>query len=119
MGPGAVAPLPPLAASRTPLVVRAARFPGPALVAAAAFAAIAFVLVPVLHLGVPAAHPLHLSDYAVTLVGKVLCYAIVAVALDLVWGYAGSLSLGHGLFFALGGSAFGMYLMRQIGRHGS
>jgi urea transport system permease protein len=52
-------------------------------------------------------------------VGKVLCYAIVAVALDLVWGYAGILSLGHGLFFALGGYAFGMYLMRQIGRDGS
>ena len=48
-----------------------------------------------------------------------MCYAIVAVAMDLIWGYGGILSLGHGLFFALGGYAFGMYLMRQIGRDGS
>ncbi len=57
----------------------------------------------------------HVSDYFVTLAGKIMCYAIVAIALDLVWGYAGILSLGHGLFFALGGYAMGMYLMRQIG----
>lgn len=61
----------------------------------------------------PAGHPLAISTYTLTLVGKILCYAIVAVALDLVWGYAGLLSLGHGLFFALGGYAMGMYLMRQ------
>ena len=61
----------------------------------------------------------HLSDYAVTLVGKIMCYAIVALAMDLIWGYTGILSLGHGLFFALGGYAMGMYLMRQIGREGS
>lgn len=61
----------------------------------------------------PASHPLNLSTYTLTLVGKILCYAIVAVALDLVWGYAGLLSLGHGIFFALGGYAMGMYLMRQ------
>jgi urea transport system permease protein len=109
-----------IAAPRPPLVVQAARrFPRGALFAGALFAFLAFVVVPVLHLAVPAGHPLHLSDYFVTLVGKVLCYAIVAVALDLVWGYAGILSLGHGLFFALGGYAFGMYLMRQIGRDGS
>ena len=48
-----------------------------------------------------------------------MCYALVAVAMDLIWGYGGILSLGHGLFFALGGYAFGMYLMRQIGRDGS
>ena len=54
-----------------------------------------------------------------TLIGKIMCYAIVALALDLVWGYAGILSLGHGLFFALGGYAMGMYLMRQIGREGN
>jgi urea transport system permease protein len=54
----------------------------------------------------------------VTLIGKIMCYAIVAIAMDLVWGYAGILSLGHGLFFALGGYAMGMYLMRQIGREG-
>ena len=51
--------------------------------------------------------------------GKILCYAVVAVAMDLIWGYAGILSLGHGLFFALGGYGFGMYLMRQIGTDGS
>lgn len=114
------AAVPALGAARAPLVVQAARrFPRAALVAAAVFALAAIVVVPVLHLAVPAGHPLHLSDYFVTLVGKVLCYAIVAVALDLIWGYAGILSLGHGLFFALGGYAFGMYLMRQIGRDGS
>jgi len=80
---------------------------------------LACVLVPILHLYLPAAHPLHLSDYFVTLIGKILCYAIVAVAFDLIWGYAGILSLGHGIFFALGGYAFGMYLMRSIGQDGS
>jgi urea transport system permease protein len=67
---------------------------------------------------VPASSPLHLSDYTVTLAGKILCYATVALAMDLVWGYTGILSLGHGLFFALGGYAMGMYLMRAIGRDG-
>jgi urea transport system permease protein len=101
-------------------VVRAGRrLPRAALLAAGAFALFAFVVVPLLHLAVPPDHPLHVSDFFVTLVGKILCYAIVAVALDLVWGYVGILSLGHGLFFALGGYAFGMYLMRQIGRDGS
>ncbi|SQC92326.1 ABC-type branched-chain amino acid transport system, permease component [Cedecea neteri] len=66
----------------------------------------------------PASNPLSLSTYTMTLVGKILCYAIVAVALDLVWGYAGLLSLGHGLFFALGGYAMGMYLMRQASGDG-
>jgi len=66
----------------------------------------------------PADHPLALSTYTLTLTGKILCYAIVAVALDLVWGYAGLLSLGHGLFFALGGYAMGMYLMRQAAGDG-
>ena len=61
---------------------------------------------------------LHLSDYTVSLVGKIMCYAICALAMDLIWGYTGILSLGHGLFFALGGYAMGMYLMRQIGRDG-
>jgi urea transport system permease protein len=77
------------------------------------------VLAPVLNLVVPAGHPLHLSDYAVSLVGKIMCYAICALAIDLVWGYTGILSLGHGVFFALGGYAMGMYLMRQIGRDGN
>jgi len=82
------------------------------------FIVVAFVVFPLLNLVVPANHPLHLSTFWVTLVGKIMCYAIAAVALDLVWGYAGILSLGHGLFFALGGYAMGMYLMRQIGREG-
>jgi len=82
------------------------------------FAVVAFVVFPLLNLVVPAYHPLHLSAFWVTLVGKIMCYAIAAVALDLIWGYAGILSLGHGLFFALGGYAMGMYLMRQIGREG-
>ena len=74
---------------------------------------------PALNLALPADHPLHMSDYAVALVGKIMCYAICALAMDLIWGYTGILSLGHGLFFALGGYAMGMYLMRQIGREGN
>ncbi|MDD0838316.1 urea ABC transporter permease subunit UrtC [Curvibacter sp. HBC61] len=74
---------------------------------------------PVLNLMVPADSVFHLSDYAVALVGKIMCYAIVALAMDLIWGYTGILSLGHGLFFALGGYVMGMYLMRQIGRDGN
>jgi urea transport system permease protein len=76
------------------------------------------VLVPALNLLLPESHPLHVPDYFVALAGKIMCYAIVALAMDLVWGYAGILSLGHGLFFALGGYAMGMYLMRSIGREG-
>ena len=76
------------------------------------------VLVPVAALVVPDDSPFALSAYALTLTGKIMCYALCAVALDLVWGYCGVLSLGHGLFFALGGYAMGMYLMRQIGREG-
>ncbi len=74
---------------------------------------------PALNLWVPAGSPLHLSDYAVALLGKIMCYAICALAMDLIWGYTGILSLGHGLFFALGGYVMGMYLMRQIGRDGN
>lgn len=76
------------------------------------------VLAPVLNLWVPVGNPFHMSDYAVALIGKIMCYAICALALDLIWGYTGILSLGHGLFFALGGYVMGMYLMRQIGREG-
>ena len=76
------------------------------------------VVVPVLNLVVPAGSAFHMSDFAVALVGKIMCYAICALAMDLIWGYTGILSLGHGLFFALGGYAMGMYLMRQIGRDG-
>ncbi|MFO1316439.1 MAG: urea ABC transporter permease subunit UrtC [Burkholderiales bacterium] len=84
----------------------------------AAVAVVLFVVVPVCNLVVPAGSVFHLSDYTVTLAGKIMCYAIVALAMDLIWGYAGILSLGHGLFFALGGYAMGMYLMRSIGRDG-
>jgi len=76
------------------------------------------ILVPVLNLVLPEGHPLHLSTYTVTLTGKYLTYALLALAVDLVWGYLGILSLGHGAFFALGGYAMGMYLMRQIGDRG-
>ena len=83
-----------------------------------AAAAVLLVVLPVLHLAVPADHPLHVSSFWITLLGKFMCYAVVALAMDLIWGYTGILSLGQGLFFALGGYAFGMYLMRQIGRDG-
>ncbi|MCE3271523.1 MAG: inner-rane translocator [Ramlibacter sp.] len=83
-----------------------------ALVAVCAFA-------PLLNLVVPESSAFHMSDYAVALVGKIMCYAICALAMDLIWGYTGILSLGHGLFFALGGYVMGMYLMRQIGREGN
>jgi urea transport system permease protein len=73
---------------------------------------------PALNLLVPADSVFHLSDYMVGLLGKIMCYAICALAIDLIWGYTGILSLGHGLFFALGGYVMGMYLMRQIGRDG-
>ncbi|KAB7623299.1 urea ABC transporter permease subunit UrtC, partial [Verminephrobacter sp. Larva24] len=76
-------------------------------------------LAPVLNLWLPSGSLLHLSDYTVALLGKIMCYAICALAMDLIWGYTGILSLGHGLFFALGGYVMGMYLMRQIGRDGN
>jgi urea transport system permease protein len=76
-------------------------------------------LIPVLNLWVPSGHFLHFSDFALSLVGKIMCFAICALAMDLIWGYTGILSLGHGLFFALGGYAMGMYLMRQIGLDGN
>ncbi len=76
------------------------------------------VLVPVLNLAVPESSVLHVPTYNVALLGKYLCYALLALAVDLVWGYVGILSLGHGAFFALGGYAMGMYLMRQIGERG-
>ncbi len=81
-------------------------------------ALVLFVVVPVGNLVVPEASMFHVSDFTVTLAGKIMCYAIVALAMDLIWGYTGILSLGHGLFFALGGYAMGMYLMRSIGRDG-
>jgi urea transport system permease protein len=80
--------------------------------------AIAGLVVPLLNVLTPADSVLHVSEFLVTVVGKITCYAIVGVAMDLVWGYAGILSLCHGLFFALGGYAMGMYLMRSIGQEG-
>lgn len=76
------------------------------------------IVVSSLNLLVPPDNPLHISTYTVTLLGKYLTYALLAIAVDLVWGYLGILSLGHGAFFALGGYAMGMYLMRQIGDRG-
>ena len=105
---------------RTPLTLRFfTALPRSGWIALGLFAALTLVVMPALHLFVGPEHPLHVSNYAITLGGKLMTYAMVAVAMDLVWGYAGILSLGHGLFFALGGYAFGMYLMRQIGRDGS
>jgi urea transport system permease protein len=76
------------------------------------------VMVPVFNQAVPEGNPFHLPDHWVPLLGKYLCYAMLALALDLVWGFCGILSLGHAAFFALGGYAMGMYLMRQIGSRG-
>jgi len=82
------------------------------VLATAAFA------VPLANLMLPPSHPLHVPTYLVALFGKYICYALLALSIDLIWGYAGILSLGHGAFFALGGYAMGMYLMRQIGARG-
>ena len=76
------------------------------------------VIVPLLNVFMPEGSFFHIPTYAVSLLGKYLCYAILALSLDLVWGFCGILSLGHGAFFALGGYAMGMYLMRQIGARG-
>ena len=76
------------------------------------------IAIPVLNLVVPAGSTFHVSTYLVALFGKYICYAILALSIDLIWGYVGILSLGHGAFFALGGYAMGMYLMRQIGDRG-
>jgi urea transport system permease protein len=82
-----------------------------------ALAAIA-IAVPVLNLAVPQSSDFHIPTYLVALFGKYFCYAILALSIDLIWGYCGILSLGQGAFFALGGYAMGMYLMRQIGTRG-
>ena len=72
----------------------------------------------VLNAGTPTSSPFHVPNYAISLIGKYLCYALLAIAVDLVWGFAGILSLGHGAFFALGGYAMGMHLMREVGDRG-
>lgn len=79
------------------------------------FLVLLLVIVPIGNLVMPSDSALHISTYTVTLLGKYLCYALLALALDLAWGYLGILSLGHGAFFALGGYAMGMYLARQSG----
>ena len=76
------------------------------------------LVVPVLNMLVAESSALHMSTFGVTLLGKYMCYALLALAVDLIWGYCGILSLGHGAFFALGGYAMGMHLMRQIGDRG-
>ena len=76
------------------------------------------IAVPMLNLYAPPTSAIHVSTYLVALFGKYACYAILALSIDLIWGYCGILSLGHGAFFALGGYAMGMYLMRQIGTRG-
>ncbi|MBN9411288.1 MAG: urea ABC transporter permease subunit UrtC [Burkholderiales bacterium] len=84
-------------------------------------AALVFVcaVAPLANMVVPEGSLFHMSDFMVALLGKIMCYAICALAMDLIWGYTGILSLGHGLFFALGGYMMGMYLMRQIGLDGN
>ena len=78
----------------------------------------AAILLPFLNLGVDPESPFHVPDHFIPLLGKYLCFAMVALAIDLIWGFTGILSLGHGTFFALGGYAMGMYLMRSIGTEG-
>ncbi|MEN4802832.1 urea ABC transporter permease subunit UrtC [Pantoea agglomerans] len=100
-----------------PITLRVARTAPRLTISIGLAITVALLVMPFLAL-LPATHPLAISTYTLTLVGKILCYAVVAVALDLVWGYAGLLSLGHGLFFALGAYAMGMYLMRQAAGEG-
>jgi urea transport system permease protein len=76
------------------------------------------VLLPVLHAGTAAGSALHVPEYVINVLGKFLCYGIVALAMDLIWGFTGILSLGHGVFFALGGYAMGMYMMRVMAGEG-
>jgi urea transport system permease protein len=105
--------------SRTTLVARGGdrRFDRGARWFLAVVAAVA-IIVPLLNQVVPASSAFHLSAYGIALIGKYLCYGMLALAVDLIWGYCGILSLGHAAFFSLGGYAMGMYLMRQIGTRG-
>ena len=79
---------------------------------------LAVVLLPLLNIWLPEDSVWHVPNYMFPLLGKYLCYALVALAVDLIWGYTGILSLGHGVFFSIGGYAMGMYLMRSIGKEG-
>lgn len=99
----------------TPFIQRAL---GPQTYIFIAIVAAIVIGVGILNLALPEDHALHVSTYVVSLLGKYLCYALLALSIDLVWGFCGVLSLGHGAFFALGGYAMGMYLMRQIGSRG-
>ncbi len=76
------------------------------------------IVVPLLNMAMPVDSPFHVPNYMLSLLGKYLCFAMLALSVDLIWGYCGILSLGHGAFFALGGYAMGMYMMRQIGDRG-
>ena len=80
--------------------------------------AISIFLLPILHLYIPEDNMFHVSSYTISLLGKYLCFALLALSLDLIWGYTGILSLGHGAFFGLGGYMMGMHLMREIGDRG-
>jgi urea transport system permease protein len=105
--------------SRTTLVARGGdgRFDRGAKWFLAVLAVVA-IAVPLLNQVVPSSSAFHLSPFGITLIGKYLCYGMLALAVDLIWGYCGILSLGHAAFFSLGGYAMGMYLMRQIGSRG-
>ena len=82
------------------------------------FLIISIFLLPILHIYIPEESFFHVSSYTISLLGKYLCFALLALSLDLIWGYAGILSLGHGAFFGLGGYMMGMHLMREIGDRG-
>ena len=118
--PGAMPPLDASTGPASPLQLpqRPALLGRAGWLAVLAAMTVACVLLPALNLLVPADHPLHVDGYWISLLGKFCCYAMCALAMDLIWGFAGILSLGHGLYFALGGYAMGMYLMRQIGTDG-
>ena len=91
----------------------------PAWTAFGVMAIVIAVWAPIANVYLPPTHWFHMSDFWVSLIGKIMCYAICALAMDLIWGFTGILSLGHGLFFSLGGYVMGMYLMRQIGTDGN
>ena len=82
------------------------------------FCLITVILIPILNLNTQPESMLHVPDYLIPLLGKFMCYAMVAIAMDLIWGYTGILSLGHGVFFALGGYCMGMHLMRVMAGEG-